>query len=199
MSVPFNPTRTIALVRHGKTAENLKGAYIGRLDPPLCPQGVQELASRRLSCPQVVVSSPMLRCLQTAALLYPNCQPVILADLQERDFGLLEGLTHREIIRKPGLEDWGMDPSRMPFPGGEEEAAFHRRSVRGFGAVLELLAQKQASSGAVITHGGVIMSILADLFPSSSFYHWQASCGSGWLLTQAGGQFDVQPFPAEGG
>ena len=197
MSVLPNRACTIALVRHGKTAENLRGAYIGRLNPPLCPQGVQELAQQRLSCPQVVVSSPLLRCLQTAALLYPNCKLVILADLQERDFGKLEGLTHREIIQKPGFEDWGMDPSRMPFPGGEDEDAFRRRSVRGFRQVLELLAQGQASSGAVITHGGVIMSILADLFPSSSFYDWQADCGSGWLLTQAGEQFDVQPLPGE--
>jgi alpha-ribazole phosphatase len=199
LHLPSNPVRTIALIRHGKTAENLKGAYVGRLNPPLCPQGRAELARRRFSCPQVVISSPMLRCLETAALLYPQAKPLILPDLQERDFGQLEGLTHGEIIQIPGFENWGMDASLMPFPSGEEEDAFRKRCTQGFSQVLDLLEQNQAESGAVITHGGVIMSILTHLFPHSSFYDWQADCGGGWLLTQRGSFFEAQPLPLEGG
>lgn len=190
-------TRTIALIRHGKTAENLKGAYVGRLDPPLCPEGRAELAGRTFFCPQMVISSPLRRCLETASLLFPQCKPLILANLQERDFGELEGLTHGEIIQKPGFEDWGMDASRMPFPGGEEEDVFRIRCVRGFEQVLALMEQHQAKSCAVITHGGVMMSILAHLFPLSSFFDWQAGCGCGWLLTQRDGSFEAQPLPLE--
>lgn len=199
MTLSSHSTRTIALIRHGKTEANLRGAYLGRGNPPLCPLGVRELSRCRPFPAERVISSPLLRCLETAALLYPDQAPVVLRDLQERDFGELEGLTHEEIIRLPGMERWGMDASRMPFPGGEEEEAFGRRCLRAFDQLLELMEREQTGTAAVIAHGGVLMAILSGLFPRSSFYDWRADCGSGWLLTQTGRQFGVQALPPEGG
>ena len=37
----------IILIRHGKTAGNLRGAYIGRTDESLCPEGRALLLARK--------------------------------------------------------------------------------------------------------------------------------------------------------
>lgn len=35
----------IYLIRHGMTASNLEGRFIGKTDLPLCPEGIAGLAS----------------------------------------------------------------------------------------------------------------------------------------------------------
>lgn len=57
----------IILVRHGKTAGNLEGRYIGsRTDEPLCEEGIHALEEkvREGTYPPVdlVYASPMIRC-----------------------------------------------------------------------------------------------------------------------------------------
>ena len=64
----------IILVRHGKTAGNLEGRYIGsRTDEPLCEEGIHALEEkvREGTYPPVdlVYASPMIRCRQTAKIL----------------------------------------------------------------------------------------------------------------------------------
>lgn len=67
----------IILVRHGKTAGNLEGRYIGsRTDEPLCEEGIHALEEkvREGTYPPVdlVYASPMIRCRQTAKILWPK-------------------------------------------------------------------------------------------------------------------------------
>ena len=60
------------LIRHGKTAGNLAGRYIGcRTDEPLCPEGIAQLRMGRYPAVERVFASPLRRCRETARLLYP--------------------------------------------------------------------------------------------------------------------------------
>ncbi|MCC8080477.1 MAG: histidine phosphatase family protein [Lachnospiraceae bacterium] len=65
----------ILLLRHGKTRGNLERRYVGRTDEPLLPSAAAELARSeyRNFCPELVYTSPMLRCRQTAEILFPEC------------------------------------------------------------------------------------------------------------------------------
>ena len=70
-------TFKLHLIRHGVTAGNLQGLYIGSgTDIPLCDEGRAQLAElkERFEYPQVdtVFSSPMLRAVETANILFPN-------------------------------------------------------------------------------------------------------------------------------
>ena len=70
-------TFKLHLIRHGITAGNLQGLYIGSgTDIPLCDEGRAQLADlkERFEYPQVdtVFSSPMLRAVETANILFPN-------------------------------------------------------------------------------------------------------------------------------
>ena len=61
------------LIRHGKTQGNLEYRYIGsRTDESLCPQGIAELKQKQYPAVVRVFVSPMKRCLETAAFLYPG-------------------------------------------------------------------------------------------------------------------------------
>lgn len=82
------------LIRHGKTAGNLKNRYIGTTDESLCPEGIRELENRifggqdlservfrvrdllesiereeRYPTAELWFSSPMKRCLETAEII----------------------------------------------------------------------------------------------------------------------------------
>jgi alpha-ribazole phosphatase len=58
-----------------------------------------------------------------------------------------------------GFHEWKKSPSKMVIPGGEAIPAFHRR-VRG--SVKRILRKEQAGTILIVTHGGVIASLIAD-------------------------------------
>ncbi|MFQ7849105.1 MAG: histidine phosphatase family protein [Sellimonas intestinalis] len=66
----------ILMFRHFATAGNLEKRYIGTTDEPILPvssvSGVPEV--------EIVLASPLLRCRETAGLLYPRLDPVLIED-----------------------------------------------------------------------------------------------------------------------
>ncbi|MCD8364246.1 MAG: histidine phosphatase family protein [Clostridiales bacterium] len=62
----------ILLLRHGKTRGNLEGRYIGRTDEPLPESSRQSLRQSpyRKYHPEFIYVSPMLRCRETAEILF---------------------------------------------------------------------------------------------------------------------------------
>ena len=86
----------ILLIRHGKTAGNLEKRYIGRTDEPLCDAGISELKQTRFPRCGVLVSSPMLRCVQSAALLFP-AQQIHICDAFREDKLLQVGRAFEEL------------------------------------------------------------------------------------------------------
>ena len=64
----------LLLIRHSITAGNLARRYVGRTDEGLCPEGerLARESAAGLPEPELVYSSPMLRCRQTAELLFPG-------------------------------------------------------------------------------------------------------------------------------
>ena len=70
----------IILIRHAKTDGNKKGRYIGVTDELLAHDTRIEKTYPKADA---VVSSPLMRCVQTAKLIYPRiCQKLISEDLK---------------------------------------------------------------------------------------------------------------------
>ena len=67
----------IILIRHGKTKGNLEKRYIGITDEPLTDEGAHELRQIKYPDADIIISSPMLRCVQTAEIIYGKCDYVI--------------------------------------------------------------------------------------------------------------------------
>src|SRR3954451_18850203 len=90
------------LVRHGQSEWNATGRWQGQADPPLSDQGRQQAidAAARIGSVDVVVSSGLMRALETARIIADQVGvgPVVVEpDLRERHVGEWSGLTHVEI------------------------------------------------------------------------------------------------------
>lgn len=137
------------LIRHGKTAGNLAGRYIGcRTDEPLCPEGIAQLREGRYPAVERVFASPLRRCRETARLLYPAMEMEIVEDFRECDFGAFEGLSYADLNGRADYQAWLDSGGEAPFPGGESKAEFSRRCVRAFAACV---ARAGVSSAAFVT------------------------------------------------
>ena len=191
----------IILIRHGKTAGNLRGAYIGRTDESLCPEGRALLLARKEAgeYPPVdrVFTSPLLRCRETAELLYP-LKAAIREGLREMDFGEFEGKSYAELNGNPDYQRWIDLEGTIPFPGGEDPMAFRQRSAEAFRSICRELREKERA--AVVCHGGTIMAVLSAFsLPYGDFYRWQAANGCGYRFifdAESGFAENVTPVPA---
>ena len=155
----------IVLIRHAKTQGNLEKRYIGRTDEPLCLDGVKQaealFESGKLPRLDTLISSPYLRCTQTAEILYPGMVYKINDDLRECDFGIFEGKTHAELLCNDEYTSWLSTNCLHDIPGGESVTAFKRRCQSAFTGITETAGNKSGeASVAFITHGGCIMAVL---------------------------------------
>lgn len=110
-------TFKLHLIRHGMTAGNLQGLYIGSgTDLPLCDEGRAQLAElkERFAYPQVdtVFSSPLLRAVETANILFPGAaHQFTVHDLREAGFGKFEGRPVKDLVHD---EDFKNGSPRAP-------------------------------------------------------------------------------------
>ena len=183
----------LIVIRHGTTAGNLERRFVGTLDLPLIPQG--EALARRVgpTLPAVehVYRSPMLRCAQTAALLWPGVAETVIPDLRETDFGPFEGKNHEELKDDPVYQAWiGQKggPNFAAPPVGEPPEEAEARAVRGLAAVLEDAGRRGLRRAGLVSHGGTIMGILAQYGrPERGYYSWMCpNCGGFRLAVEDG-------------
>ncbi len=177
----------IVLIRHGASPSNDARRYLGRADEPLSARGVEQarlLASRGVLPPaERVVCSPLRRCAQTAAILFPRLVPEIDPAFAELDFGVFEGKTHEELLRgEPAYPVWLASRGTSPVPGGESMEDLKKRVAAGFSA---RFPSGRGAPAALVAHGGVIMALLAALaLPRREFYDsFVPNCGTvlcGW-------------------
>lgn len=92
----------ISILRHGITDANENGIYIGKTDLPLSENGREALQEKYETheYPKVqrVYTSPLERAVQSAEILFPDRELVIVDDLREMDFGVFEGLSVDDLI-----------------------------------------------------------------------------------------------------
>lgn len=163
---------------------------MGSIDQPLSAEGRAELLPLAGRCgePQIVFTSPMRRCIETAEILFPGYEYETVENLRERHFGDFEGKTHDEIIRLPGYEGWGMNEASMDFPGGEDKAAFFARCAGAFRRTADWCLVERIVDCAMIIHGGVIMAVMAEFcmpepgLPKKGYYDWHCQNGCGYSV-----------------
>jgi alpha-ribazole phosphatase/probable phosphoglycerate mutase len=158
----------LVLVRHAETEESARGRCYGSLDVGLsdtggiqCTRLAQAFAAEPISA---VASSPRIRAIETAQSIAEGhgVDVRVDPDLKELDFGELEGRTYDEIaVSMPDLyAAWMTQPTRVRFPGGEGYPDLERRALR---AVRKLRQELPDGTIVVVTHGGIVRAILADV------------------------------------
>ncbi|MBQ4179561.1 MAG: histidine phosphatase family protein [Ruminococcus sp.] len=177
----------IHLIRHGAIDETLSGKYIGTTDPPLSDKGKMALKKLAFSHaypqPPVVFTSPLKRCTQTCAVLFPERKPLVIANLSECNFGEWEGKTAEELKDSEDFQKWLAGDNSVKPPRGESNADFVRRVGKIFESIVEGLMKTGSTECAVVTHGGVIMTLLAVYgLPQAKPFEWAMENGCGYSV-----------------
>lgn len=176
----------ITLIRHFPTPGNLQKRYIGRTDEELDTEFLMSniWRYRGLYEPRgILYVSPMVRCRQTASVLFPGQKMQVCADLRETDFGIFEGKTYEELCEVPAYQAWLDSNGTGVIPDGESQEQFRQRCLAGFDRLVVQASEDQAASAAVIVHGGVIMALLAAYGDEDKdFYDWQVKNGCGYRV-----------------
>ncbi|MBU5430171.1 histidine phosphatase family protein [Kineothrix sp. MSJ-39] len=185
----------ILLLRHGQTQGNLEKRYIGKTDEPLLMEDTERiqkvsslqkrLKQENFARPQKLFVSPMLRCRQTAELLFPGQEQVVIDKLREMDFGRFEGKNYRELSPDPAYQAWIDSGGRLPFPEGEDRACFIRRTMDGFRQMTEQAWQGNCRQLAAVVHGGSIMAIISSLL-QDDYFAYQVSNLAGYAFCYEG-------------
>ncbi len=193
------PTRLV-LIRHGESEDNVAGRLSGWTDSDLTSVGVDQ--ARRMARlvadiyrPAALYASPLTRAVKTArAIAELTGLPINLReDLREIHFGDAEGLTIDEVVSRFPTE-WQRaqdeDDVEFGFPGGEPRIQFHQRVRNAFS---DLIESHPGETIAVVSHGGVLSTFLADVAEKRP-QRWRSflkhNCALSELLAE-GGQITI--------
>lgn len=168
------------LIRHGETISNSEHRFIGATDEELSEEGRAKLLYVKengiYAIPNMLFVSPMLRCRQSAEILFPNVSYTIIQELKEINFGIFEGKNHAELNENANYQKWIDSGGVAAIQNGESRADFIKRTLLGFRRMLSLTNEEKA---AAIVHGGTIMAILSSIY-GGDFYDYHVECGEGY-------------------
>ena len=173
----------IWLIRHGMTEGNKAARYIGTTDEALCKEGIRFLKTLDYPLPEAVYASPLLRCLQTAEILFPKREKKVIRNFSECDFGDFENKNYQELSGNPDYQAWIDSGGTVAFPGGESREAFRQRSLDGFEEAVFDCIRNHTLFAAFVIHGGTIMNIMENYADcQKTFYDWHVKNGGGYEI-----------------
>ena len=177
------------------TKANEEHRYLGRTEESLSDRGIRQLeqlaGSGRLPKPELVLSSPMKRCRESAALLFPSVPVLEISEWKEMDFGDFEGKNYEELNGNPDYQAWIDSGGTIAFPGGESRKDFIHRTLRGMENVMGYLSDQMDQSMclecgthgkvcvAAVVHGGTIMALL-NRYMGGDYYDYQLGNAKGY-------------------
>jgi alpha-ribazole phosphatase len=173
-----------ALIRHGRDSG---GRLSGIEDKPMAAEhrrAVQEKAGRgEYPEAELVFSSGLNRCLETARIIYPKLPAVVLKELVAPNRGIFEGKTVAEIKRGAAFAEWAASAEAKDYPGGESPYAASARAVEAFRLISQEMLAKGLLRVAVISHKHAILAILQRFYvPRNNYVDWHIPYGGGYLL-----------------
>ena len=177
----------LLVIRNAQTRSHLRGWYVGGADEPLSLQGQSQVkfAAAEISAAGLsdVVSrvyvSPLLRSRQTASVLFPAAEQVVVEELRERSFGTFEATELSQLEQDPAYAQWLESGRDSVPPQGEGREEFQRRAMAGLSAVLDHAHAAGGSEVVVMAHGEAIKACFYGMADEpGSFQGWRAApCG----------------------
>jgi probable phosphoglycerate mutase len=155
----------IHLVRHAETIWHLEDKYAGHTEIELSKNGIdQSIKLKNWASTQnidMIYTSALGRSIFTAK---PSAEslsiiPMISSNLNEVNFGEIEGLTKNEFKTNfPNVwQDFQVSPATTLFPGGETGSSALTRSLK---CILDILSKNESSEVMIISHGTLIRLLL---------------------------------------
>lgn len=181
----------IVLIRHGKTIGNQNKEYVGRSNQPILDGAKDEVSKIRYPKVDIVFSSPLLRAMQTAKLVFPDQIATVVDGLIECDFGDFGGKTYDQLKNNPDYQRWIDSGGIAAIPNGEDGLSFRKRCVDAFYCILDKSILNGHHDIGIVCHGGTIMAILDGITKhEKGFYNWQVKNLYGYIIS-----FDEKHMP----
>jgi probable phosphoglycerate mutase len=179
---------SLYLVRHGETDWNAQRRIQGSTNIPLNAMGQAQAATTgRLLARREwdgIYSSPLSRAFETASIIAIEAHldaPRTIDAIVERNYGAAEGLNWEEIEAR--------FPGDTPVPGRETHQEVADRVIP---ALVLLATSRPASALIVVTHGGVIRSVLNAVDPDVT--HGSITNGSVHSFELVDGSLELVAF-----
>jgi len=165
----------LILVRHGESELNIENIFFGHLDPKLTKKGENQARRTKEIISTInyknIYSSPLKRTIETAKIINTkNYHINLVENLKELNFGILEGLTYEEILKKHPEDaiKWKENWKTYNYQTGESVQQLQKRCIK-------FIESLDFSGGniVVVCHWGVINCILSYYFSGGLEGYWK--------------------------
>lgn len=193
----------LTLIRHGKTPSNREHRYLGVTEEALSGEGRKQLEifaeKDILKKPWLLFISPMLRCQESAGILFPGRKAYPIEEWREMNFGTYEGKNYEDLKNDSYYQKWIDSNGTLPFPEGESQQEYIKRCHRGLLSATKIIEEKIAREVAdtaktssksqmtesqprnitAVVHGGTIMALL-HILVGGNYFDYQVKNGGGY-------------------
>lgn len=195
----------LIVVRHGQTAANAQGLLLGRSDPSLDAVGRDQAAAVAAALAPVgpdarIVSSPLQRTRETAAIIAGEAPIEIDERWIELDYGDLEGTPVADVPADTWRR-WRADPTFVPA-GGESLQSLGQRVSAACDELLRAAADRDVI---VVTHVSPVKAAVVWALGVGDEVTWRTYVAPGSVTRIAPrpfgpvlSEFNVTPWSASG-
>lgn len=175
----------LILVRHGQTDMNKDQLYYGKIDVPINEVGREQA---RKACENLInlkidydkiYSSNQIRAYETATIVnYKNIEIEKNEKIQEMNFGIFEGLNYKDVMEKfpEEMELLKKDWKTYSYITGESPFQLQKRVIEFLNSI------DKSKNNLVVTHWGVICSLLSWLFSNELDGYWKFQVENGGIV-----------------
>lgn len=174
----------IVLVRHGESKLNIEGVYYGVLDPELTEKGKEQAVKTREILKNInyekIYASDLKRAIDTAEIVnYKKLEVLIDQELRELNFGIFEGYSYKELLEKypEELKKSQSNWENYNYITGESVLELQKRAVNFIEKKVDL-----DGTTVLVTHWGVINTILSHYFSNGLESYWKFSVENGGIV-----------------
>lgn len=183
----------IYLIRHGKTKANEEARYIGKTNMCLSTHGIDELLNLKsiynISKDFVLLSSPLKRCIESTELLFNQSPKELVDNFSEINFGDWELKRYVDLKDDEVYCKWLDDFNSVTPPRGEATLDFRNRVLNSFAEIVDKYGDNDVY---IVTHGGVIRTIMSYYFKDKEFFEWSTANGLGFKINIEGNKFSYK-------
>lgn len=182
----------LTLIRHGKTPSNKEHRYLGVTEEALSEDGRKQLEILAekdiLRKPWLLFISPMLRCQESAGILFPGKKAYPIEEWREMNFGAYEGKNYEDLKNDSYYQKWIDSNGTLPFPEGESQQEYIKRCHRGLLTATKIIqkeiaenqmTESQPRNITAVVHGGTIMALL-HILAGGNYFDYQVKNGGGY-------------------
>lgn len=176
----------IIIIRHAQTEYGENNRFMGSLNIPCTSNGEREAENLRIRINDIdylhVFSSPLIRALRTAEILFPNRNIITDENLRERGLGVWEGEQIDDIKEKypdAFLDSGSINPFYTPINGEDIENVIVRaknflNKLSNIYFTIETENKNMTSNIAIITHNGIIrvMRYIIEKTPVNEIFYF---------------------------